>query len=208
MAKKKTPEQKARELEERAQKARERMDEQLARKREEYGDFNPNAEYVERIKKNLGRPSIYHESYCQIVIDAMSTGGSIAAAAVAIGVPRERLFRWAEEHEEFRHALQTGTDLAQKYWEQLAMDMGNGIASKCKVKSKGNPSMVTFMMSRRFKDYYKRIETETKSEVKHEIKVFETQLVDGAVRQSVKQIEERMTDIVDSLSEELCPTPE
>ena len=170
----------------------------------------PNQQ-IERLKKKLGRPSKYDPQFCELVVEIMKQGKSIASVACAIGVSRKILYEWAEAHKNFRDALDLGKDLAQQYWENLSQDMSNGEASQCDVKSKGNPGMVQFMMSRRFSDYHAKtqstVTTDQTIKQTQTIFVFESQLSDGVIRQSqtVEETEFPLESIINDLTEELCP---
>lgn len=168
---------------------------------------NLSADHVEKLKQSFGRPSNYDPAYKKIVVDVMKQGKSIAAVAALIGVPRTKIWKWAEMHDDFRDALELGKDLCQHYWEDLSQDISNGIASQCDIKSKGNPGMVQFLMARRFQDYYSRTQADIKSEVKqtHHVYVFESQLAGGVIRQKNQTIEENeLDDIINDLSEDVC----
>lgn len=169
-------------------------------------------EKIQSLKRKIGRPSKYDPAYCDLAIEIMAEGKSIASVACAIGVARSKLWEWGEANPQFRNALDLGKELSQQYWENLSSEMGNGEASLCDVKSKGSSGMVQFMMSRRFPDYYTKTQSDIKSEVKqtHQVYVFESQLANGVIRQSATNLEEspRIDSIIDELSEDLCKQSE
>lgn len=110
-------------------------------------------------KPKAGRPSGYKPEYCQLVIEHMKSGKSIAAFAAAVGVSRETIWKWGKAHPEFRNACEVAKDTAQIWFETLALLIATG-QHKIHVDLKGqkpyanaNPSMVMFLMSRRFSDY-------------------------------------------------------
>lgn len=190
---------------------REKLQEKIANAetkiKAEESPSNISEEHAEKLKSKLGRPSNYDPAYKKIVVDVMKQGKSIAAVAALIGVGRTKMWKWAEEHEDFRDALELGKELCQHYWEDLSQDISNGIASQCDIKSKGNPGMVQFLMSRRFKDYYSRSEADIKSEVKQtqHVYVFESQLAGGIIRQTNQTVvDEKLDEIISDLSEDVC----
>lgn len=52
-----------------------------------------------------GRPSKYHEAYCNEVIETMATGLSLTAFAGDIGVSRDTVNEWQHVHPEFSDAV-------------------------------------------------------------------------------------------------------
>lgn len=141
-------------------------------------------------KKKMGRPSKYKPEYCQTVIDIMSQGKSMAAVAAEIGVGVNRLTGWCEDHEEFRKACDAGRALALRWWENLATMVATGQHEKHEVFKKANAGMIMFLMSRRFQEYYNKSAALIAKDG-HENKlpiVFETQLLNGVVRQDIKNL--------------------
>jgi transposase-like protein len=170
-------------------------------------------------KKKMGRPSTYKPEYCQIVIEIMSRGESMAAVGAELGVGRSVLMKWREDHHDFLEACETGQALAQKWWEKLAMSVATGHASTHEVYKKANYGMIMFMMSRRFPDYYNKTQTalsvDSKGNSSNTI-TFETQLANGLIRQEQKmllggggnKVENIIDVMVDEVVEEVCPTPQ
>ncbi len=66
-----------------------------------------------------GRPSKYHEAYCQEVINTMATGLSLTAFAGEIGVHRGTINEWMEVHPEFSESVRVG-----KAKRTLALEKG------------------------------------------------------------------------------------
>ena len=52
-----------------------------------------------------GRPTDYDPAHCERIIELMSEGISITAAAAAMGYHRDTLYEWARVHPEFSDAL-------------------------------------------------------------------------------------------------------
>ena len=165
-------------------------------------------EQMQVLKQKVGRPSKYDPAFCDLVLEIMKQGKSIAAVACAIGVARAKLWEWGEANPEFRSALELGKDLSQQYWENLSQEMSNGEASQCEVKSKGNPGMVQFMMSRRFTDYHAKtqasVTTDQTIKQTQTVFVFESQLAEGVIRQKAGVVEsqEELDKIIDEISED------
>ena len=79
----------------------------------------------------MGRPSKYDRRYsqecprternpnCQHLLCHMAEGRSLEAYAYKIGVHRQTLYEWEEEHEEFSDAIKRGRDASLAWWEDL-----------------------------------------------------------------------------------------
>lgn len=159
-------------------------------------------------KKKVGRPSNYKPEFCDLVVELMSQGLSISAVAAEIGVGRQKLLDWQKTNEEFRVACEAGKELAQKWWEDLAMDVATGKASSHEVYKKANHGMIMFMMSRRFPDYYAKNQTmlEANANVNQtKTVVYKTQLAGGVLRQTKDGSEsaQKANELVDSVMSEL-----
>lgn len=64
-----------------------------------------------------GRPSKYDPSFCETVIECGREGMSIAEMAAEIGVTRQTLFNWCDEHPKFLEAFTRAKDLSLAWWE-------------------------------------------------------------------------------------------
>lgn len=71
-------------------------------------------------KRPIGRPSKYRPEYCDEIIDLGKDGKSIAQMAAHFDVDKASVFRWAEEHEDFRTAFARAKTHSQKWWEDQA----------------------------------------------------------------------------------------
>lgn len=71
-------------------------------------------------KRPVGRPSKYRPEYCDEIIELGKDGKSIAQMAAHFDVDKASVFRWAEEHEDFRTALARAKAHSQKWWEDQA----------------------------------------------------------------------------------------
>jgi hypothetical protein len=56
-------------------------------------------------KRPEGRPSLYRQEYCELVMDKMGEGLSLTAFAGHIKVDKQTIYRWMQEHSEFSHAV-------------------------------------------------------------------------------------------------------
>lgn len=93
------------------------------------------------------RPPKYKPEYCELVIDTMAQGKSLAAAAAQLRIARSTFYEWAKNHPEMAEAVAIGKDLSLAYWEQLAHDTATG-------DSNGNASVLNFQMKNRFRNDY------------------------------------------------------
>lgn len=93
------------------------------------------------------RPTKFKPEYCELVINTMAEGKSLAAAAAQLRVARSTFYEWAKNHPEMAEAVAIGKDLSLAYWEQLAHDTATG-------ESNGNASVLNFQMKNRFRNDY------------------------------------------------------
>lgn len=107
-------------------------------------------------KRRPGQPTKYKPEYCQMVIDHMKTGRSLASFAASIGTYRQILYHWQEKNPEFLDACKTAQELSLQWFEEFSMQAATGRIFDKEHKGKYdkyNPNMLQFLMSRRFRDY-------------------------------------------------------
>jgi hypothetical protein len=66
----------------------------------------------------LGRPSKYDPKYCQTVIDLMSEGASIEELVLELGICKQTIYNWQQEHPDFLDAIKTGVELSEGWWKR------------------------------------------------------------------------------------------
>ena len=72
--------------------------------------------------KKLGRPTVYCETFCDVVVEYMGKGFSKEAVAGVIGISKETLYRWAREHTTFSDAISIGESKSRVWWERQLVD--------------------------------------------------------------------------------------
>lgn len=72
-------------------------------------------------QKKVGRPSSFRTEYCSALVEHMAKGFSFESFAATIGVHRDTLYAWAEEHEEFSDAKKKGQDRSLLFWENMGI---------------------------------------------------------------------------------------
>lgn len=90
----------------------------------------------------------YRPEYCEQLIEHMSEGKSYEAFAAKIRTSRETLYNWEEVHPEWKEAKKIAVEGFNAIWEQLAFNTAAGL-------SKGNATMIQFMLRNRDPDRYK-----------------------------------------------------
>lgn len=83
-----------------------------------------------------GRPSLYREAYCDLVIEHMTEGASLTSFAAEIGVSRDTVTEWCKQHEAFSLAVKIGKSKCAAWWEKLGRS--NAISGQ------GNATLVIF----------------------------------------------------------------
>jgi len=68
----------------------------------------------------VGRPSLYLPEYCKLAIEQGKLGKSIESIGCTIGVGTATLYRWKDEHPEFREALEIAQQYELEWWETIA----------------------------------------------------------------------------------------
>ena len=71
-------------------------------------------------KRPVGRPSKYKPEYCERIIELGKQGYSHAELAADLEVDKHSMYRWAEQHEEFRTALHAAKTYEQAWFEREA----------------------------------------------------------------------------------------
>ena len=84
----------------------------------------------------VGRPSKYDPAYCEALVEHMRDGASITSFAASIGVARETITGWMNEHEEFSLAVKQGKAVCSAWWEK--------VGRKNAVEGGGNATLVIF----------------------------------------------------------------
>ena len=71
-------------------------------------------------KRPVGRPSKYKPEYCERIIELGKQGYSHAELAADLEVDKHSMYRWAEQHEDFRTALHAAKTYEQAWFEREA----------------------------------------------------------------------------------------
>jgi len=137
------------------------------------------------VKRPVGRPSKYKPEFCERVIELAKDGCGWADYAAEFEVDRASLFRWADEHEEFRTALSRAKVLEQQWWERagrqgMMAERFNALVWKTSVQA-------------RFRDdYTERTQTEVSGRgggpVKIEAKTVSTKNLTAEQREALRQM--------------------
>lgn len=104
-----------------------------------------------------GRPTTYDPKYCDEIITFMSDGSHVIEFAAEIGTHKATLYRWAEEHEEFRDALEVAKTKSLRWWirlsKSIAMGEGTGDIEQSGNRRMGNPVLCKYMLSVKDKEF-------------------------------------------------------
>ena len=99
----------------------------------------------------VGRPSTYDEAYCDMVVEFLKDGYSLAAFAGSIGVARSTVYKWAEEHDEFSDAVKTGQAGAVFWWEKANRSLA--------LTGEGNATAIVFGLKNRASDEWRDVKS-------------------------------------------------
>lgn len=103
-----------------------------------------------------GRPTNYKPEYCEMVVEHMSQGKSLASFAASIGTHRQVLYEWQSANREFHDACKHAQEMSLQWFEDFAQKATTGRLFDPEYEGKFdkyNPNMLQFLMSRRFRDY-------------------------------------------------------
>tara|TARA_R110002074_G_C12558458_1_gene667629 strand:- start:25531 stop:25965 length:435 start_codon:yes stop_codon:yes gene_type:complete len=87
---------------------------------------------TEEAKHAGGRPTAYLPEYCDLIIDAAKAGLSLTAFAGQIGVCRDTLYEWRDQHSEFSDAIKKHRAARVLYLEtsMLGAEAGHSVTSR------------------------------------------------------------------------------
>ncbi len=74
----------------------------------------------------FGRPTLYETKYCQLFIDELKQGKTLAQARLALSIPISTFRRWVDEHEDFRLAIETGQDFSEAKFREETQNLWVG----------------------------------------------------------------------------------
>jgi hypothetical protein len=92
--------------------------------------------------------SKYKPEYCQVAIDILAGGESIAAVCAELNITRKTYHNWKDAHPEFAEAVEIGLQKSQRDWERLGRE---GVSGDIK-NFAGSPWI--FTMKNRFRADY------------------------------------------------------
>lgn len=65
----------------------------------------------------FGRPTLYHPSYCEKVIEWGRLGKSITWMAAELNITKVTIYEWINVHQDFSNAIERARVLCQQWWE-------------------------------------------------------------------------------------------
>lgn len=94
-----------------------------------------------------GRPSKYAPELCDQLVEMAKEGASLLECALELGVCKQTLFNWAEQHPEFLDAIKRAKAYRQVWWER--------VHRKCAMLGDGNSSAIQFGLKNIAPDDYR-----------------------------------------------------
>lgn len=67
-------------------------------------------------KRPVGRPTDYTPEMCEKVIPLLKEGASIEEIGLELDVGYSTVYRWMDEHPEFREAIKKGREFSHAWW--------------------------------------------------------------------------------------------
>lgn len=74
----------------------------------------------------MATPTAYKPEYCELVVELLSDGGSLAAFRAEVGIPKSTMHLWRKNNPEFEYACQLALDASQLWWENIAKSAVTG----------------------------------------------------------------------------------
>ena len=110
-----------------------------------------------------GRPTIYKQEFCDLLIDHMEKGYSYESFAGLLGVSKQTIYDWEKANPEFLDAKKRATEKSRLFWEKVGIENIVNIETMEKgesgnftaVKKSLNSAAWIFNMKNRFKDDWK-----------------------------------------------------
>lgn len=103
-------------------------------------------------KRKMGRPTKYEPEWMlEGVIEAGRFGASKEKMAAMIGISKDTLYKWMEEHADFSDAVKEGELLAQVWWENCGQTAALGSVDGF------NSTAWIFSMKNRFPHIYRDV---------------------------------------------------
>jgi hypothetical protein len=81
---------------------------------------------IEHEKRGRGRPTDYTQELGEEILALMDTGLSLAAAAAACNVHRQRVYDWEAKHPEFSDSIKLGRAKRQLFLERRLLSATDG----------------------------------------------------------------------------------
>lgn len=70
----------------------------------------------------MARPTVYKPSLCEKVVEYGKMGKSVAWMAAELGVSKQTLHNWTQEHPEFLDAFTRAKLESQRWWEDVGQE--------------------------------------------------------------------------------------
>lgn len=112
-----------------------------------------------------GQPSKYDDAYCRQIVEHCQGGASITSFAASIGVCRDTITNWGNEHPQFFAAVKRAKAAAAAWYDTQARLAASG-------EGKGNPTLCIFGLKNFAPDDFRDVQ-----EQKHSGEVTVTKIV-------------------------------
>ena len=71
--------------------------------------------------KGPGRPSLYKEEYCEMLVEHCAKGLSFESFAGVVKVNRDTLYEWEKKHIQFSDAKKRAEAVCRLFWEEAGI---------------------------------------------------------------------------------------
>lgn len=77
-------------------------------------------------KRPMGRPTKYRPEFCNMLIEHRRKGYGFQSFAADCDCDVSQLYRWRDQHSDFRHAIKKAAAVGRKTWEGLGIKAAAG----------------------------------------------------------------------------------
>lgn len=134
-----------------------------------------------------GRPSDYKPEYCEQIVEYMSQGKHVIQFAAKVGTSKATVYRWADEHPEFRDALNDAQAASAAWWIDLHQDTasgkGRGDIEQSGNRRLGNPTLIIQMLKNKDKEFCETQSAELKVDVDNNLSGVSVELLTALAKE-------------------------
>jgi hypothetical protein len=127
-----------------------------------------------------GRPTLYRDEYCDMLVEHMKQGKSFWTFAAVIDVAWDTLTDWTHRHPEFLAAKKRGRVFEMNWWDDLHR--------RCAATGEGNMTGIVWAQKNKFPAHYKERAPHGKQQIQLNASMDVKQLVANMQPEQISQL--------------------